>query len=847
MRVGAVLLAQASVVAFSLKVTNEGSRFLRVEPGSSTISCPVDLIPEGIPNTIVLNKPGVDGRNTLVYKCNRGSVASNASPSSDNPREFSVACKSGKDGSIVVAKTDVSCVPARCALDSLLGLRHATIDLPDTVKGSSVAIDSVVTIECKEGFSIDGVASGPRSRQLKCDQDQQLVTLYSPLEENDCKAVSCGQLTVPDNSFIASGEKPMQKLSYGDQVKFSCRDAYFFKPSLPSPGAVTGTSFSMFCDANGDFVTVGDAGACVPISCPIPPVFDGADLVAIHTDAVHVADQIAFVCHRGAHFINSTAEIVTPVSSKHWTASAQSLVPQRTRFEVNCLYDAEEKVGYYDTDPTIARCEPERCPPPLTDLPSNIVMKSELKPTYFVGDSVEYDCANGFLFKGLSVSASSSISATCGEDKKWIADDSFDQCKIGYCGITASIPKEFLKHTLPLTDLTTQIQINQAVQVECESGFATTTSEVLYDIRCTSQGKFEAASECKRRCGPLPPLPSHSKVTSGGKYSEGERMAGEVTFTCIDGYSLDGKPLTATGENAGQTLACSVDLSREDFDPPVSELKPCVKISCGLPIAIDRASWTATEGKLKQYSAGESLVYKCEDGFGAFAGEKMVSHSISVQCTASGWNKSADKCAPITCPDNPRIDHGTMLSVGSSIKPGGRIEVQCQEGYIGASAELECGEFGDYLPQNYQATFCAPVECPDLPAVIMGASKSSAAPALKFGETPGEYRCDPKWNLPPITVKCQADKTYEVIGQECIEPKCQSAPETLQHATISGSLSAKLGTTAPGVCEPGYSTVDASLEFAVECKGPGVWVTRDPALKDGCTRRVAESEGILVR
>ena len=370
MRVGAVLLAQASVVAFSLKVTNEGSRFLRVEPGSSTISCPVDLIPEGIPNTIVLNKPGVDGRNTLVYKCNRGSVASNASPSSDNPREFSVACKSGKDGSIVVAKTDVSCVPARCALDSLLGLRHATIDLPDTVKGSSVAIDSVVTIECKEGFSIDGVASGPRSRQLKCDQDQQLVTLYSPLEENDCKAVSCGQLTVPDNSFIASGEKPMQKLSYGDQVKFSCRDAYFFKPSLPSPGAVTGTSFSMFCDANGDFVTVGDAGACVPISCPIPPVFDGADLVAIHTDAVHVADQIAFVCHRGAHFINSTAEIVTPVSSKHWTASAQSLVPQRTRFEVNCLYDAEEKVGYYDTDPTIARCEPERCPPPLTDLPS---------------------------------------------------------------------------------------------------------------------------------------------------------------------------------------------------------------------------------------------------------------------------------------------------------------------------------------------------------------------------------------------------------------------------------------------------------------------------------------------
>jgi hypothetical protein len=313
-----------------------------------TISCPADFIPELLPNSVSLSRMDSYGKTITVYRCNRGMVSSGGTPGSVNPREIEVPCKTGPNGGIL-AQVNATCVPGFCST-AVLGNLSNGVFLPQI---ASIAVDKSVVIECKEGFTIDGLPSGPRKRELRCDQDTSLIPLYSPVEDNDCKPLKCGEVFDFDNSRILSGHKISQEVYFGEVVKYECLDGFYYKPSSILSHITAGSvSFSFRCDSSGTLVQVEDPdsilpGKCTPANCPTPPTYDGADLVGKVTDRIAVGEEVQYVCERGRSFVNTTSTVDTTL---------QKYLPIMTRFRVSCVWDSSEKTGVYDTDPKVALC-----------------------------------------------------------------------------------------------------------------------------------------------------------------------------------------------------------------------------------------------------------------------------------------------------------------------------------------------------------------------------------------------------------------------------------------------------------------------------------------------------------
>lgn len=284
-----------------------------------------------------------------IYRCNRGFVSSRGAGENGDPREMEVRCSIGSEGGFV-APANGSCVPGNCSTIDLQGLSYANWSTLD----KSIPIDASLTVNCIDGYTIDGVASGPRGREVRCDQDTKLVPLYSPKEDNDCKPVRCGELQVPENAHIKSSHIPSQKIYFNDEVQFECDEGFIFKaPSILAPPPINPVGFSLRCDASGMMIPVDDPssiipGKCVPANCPMPPTFNNSDVVAKVTDRISVGQQVQYVCDSGLNFVNST-------NSSSYSVF-RSLFPLKSQFRVACVWDKAEKTAVFDTDPVVARC-----------------------------------------------------------------------------------------------------------------------------------------------------------------------------------------------------------------------------------------------------------------------------------------------------------------------------------------------------------------------------------------------------------------------------------------------------------------------------------------------------------
>ena len=346
---------KASVLAFlvllrsanAIRTTIRRANLMGYEASNASISCPSDFIPDALANAVSFSRKARTGKRVTVYRCNRGLVTSSKTGRTDNPREVEVECFRGPTGG-VIAPVNSTCIPGFCDLDLLRTLKYAQVD----TSNSSIKIDGTVNLECVKGYTIDGVASGPRSRQLRCDQDTELTPLYEPFEDNECKPVKCGEISDQDNAHIISKHNNMQKIYFNDVVTYECNEGFNFQPfSVNSPIPPGTTSFSFRCDASGVLQSVEEPdsimpGKCVPAKCPMPPQYNGSDVVAKLTDHVYVGQEVQYVCERSGYFVNSTT--VSP--------QLQRFIPPRSEFRISCNWDQSEKTGVYDTDPAVARC-----------------------------------------------------------------------------------------------------------------------------------------------------------------------------------------------------------------------------------------------------------------------------------------------------------------------------------------------------------------------------------------------------------------------------------------------------------------------------------------------------------
>ena len=833
----------------------EGFRSLRAQE-SDVLSCPGGFIATNSPlNSIARMRTDSDGRTVFLYTCNRGYVASLPDAKGGSPRQFTVQCRNDSSGN-VTAPTQVTCVRGSCNLDALSNIQHATL----TVSNGSIPIDSSVTIECNAGYTIDGVSSGPQTRQLTCDQDTQLTPVYV---DNDCKPVSCGSLTVPSDSQIVRGQEGQykKKLFYGDVVELRCNEGFFFKP--PSSLSTGLQTFSLTCNEMGNVVSLEDPtalvpGVCSPLHCGVIPRFNGSDPIARPTATVGIGDVVQYVCDRGASFVNSTGLSTVPVSKNHWTNSISSMIPKITHFGVNCVYDKIQEAAVYDTDPAIARCETELCPFPNIQIPPSVVLLSNSNistSVYHVGDKISFACAPGYAMKGQS---SGEFEAVCDAEKKdWIFEESFDACELAKCKPVSEISKNLINNMYPPRG-DVILSVGESIETHCEEGFVSEFSlmeknhqdPTLIEIFCNKDATFSASGKCVKQCGPLPsvPLKAVASIADGSEYVAGNQLVSSVKFSCVEGHSVDGNFVNSN--NTVQNLFCS-----SSFLSSVQSLKACQPVQCGLPPSLPNATWFQSN-PVNQYFSGQSLNYTCNPGYGvldSISEKKVVAHSIQGNCTDNGWRYSSPQngCSLVTCPSDPHLGNGKFVPAhDASILVGESIEFECDPGFAAPSdiVKLTCTDSGDYSPSNYGTDMCKPIVCPPLPASILGGAKPSNVHSLSYGDQPIEFLCNPDWNLPPIKVSCNQDGTYLIDGAACVEPYCDSFPaQILKNSVPAGPVNASLHTIMSVGCAPGFTASDLSIRYQVECLGPGTWKPLNPAYSTGCSLTSPESEPIVVR
>ena len=835
------------------------SRDLFVGQGD-VVSCPGGFINTNIPaNSLPRIRSDSDGRSVYLLTCRRGFVASHQ-VDSQRPRELTVQCRKDSSGNIT-APTDISCVPASCKLDALSSIKHAKLSLSNT----SVPVDSAVTIVCDEGYTIDGISSGPTSRQLTCDQNANLSPLYSA---NDCQAVACGSLGVPDNAHITSDHKVRQKVFYGDVVQFQCNAGFFYHPS-----ASTKLAFSLTCDRRGYMVSPEDpssliAGRCIPLHCGVIPQFSGSDPIARSTSTVGIGDVVKYVCARGAYFSNSTSSSSAVVSKSHWSNSISSMLPKISSFSVTCVYDSLQETAVYDTDPSIARCEAEPCPPPNFNLPLSVVVSKPPPPAghiYRVGDVVSFACAQGYLLYGQPSSVPpNEITAECTSEKKWVLSDGFEACKIGQCKMLSDILPSLLANILlPVnSDLSKTLKIGDSIPANCDSGYVGGGVKIF----CDETGNFAVSGKCLRQCGPLPPLPLNATLLGYDKdrtsYVPGGLLVGNVTFSCIKGHTVDGK--ITSNANSLQTLSCSGNANNffaNPFNVPVSSLRACQPVQCGMPPAIPNAHWYLSGQKISlQYFYGQNLLYSCNQGMGVEApssnGAKLFSsNTVQANCTENGWSLSATACSLVTCSNEPVLAHARIISGNEkpNLLVGDLIKIQCDPGFAAPGHHsndtlgLTCQNNGDFSPGNYRSDMCRPIVCPPLPNTVLGALKPrSDVESLSYTDQPVEYTCNADWKLPPIKVSCNEDGNYLVEGSECVKPVCKTLPPGLANSVLASTAMASLHSITTVGCSSGFTTTDFSIQYQVECMGPGIWMPLNTAYSSGCPLPVSKTDPIVV-
>ena len=824
--------------------------YLRTTPYTPPSSCPKDIIPPIVANSS--SSPDMDtfGNSIFRYRCNYGYVASNRTNDAASPQEFTARCEPTGPGGALQVEVKSGCTIGYCNMTSLVGLRNSHIS---PSPASNATVGTVVSLNCATGFSIDGSANGPRSRQYTCQPD---ISWSPVISDPDCSPVSCGAVQPFPNAVITSGQRLSQKVFYNTTITYQCAPGYIFRPPMGSPS--TSSSFSMVCSDSGSMVPKDhpdsvSPGSCVPLTCASPaPTFAKADLVGSPSDSIELGTQIQYVCKMGTFFNNNTDTI--PIGRSSSSISS---------FKTTCIQNSDGSMGF-DTNPNSAGCYAEPCVnPPIP--PSTARFANNTPTQFFVGDTVRYVCADGYLYRGVPVPVGSpqpTIDATCNDDKNWVLDEgAFSVCIPGQCDSLAAVPPDLLQNvnTKLLGSPTDHMALGAKLEMECEDGFYSAKNSSTLVLSCNQEGQFEVSGKCVRRCGPLPVVPENAvaTVSDGSPYQSGESLLASVVvkFTCKSGYSLDGKQVSSGVNNTVQSFKCSSIPGIAEFDPPPSSAT-CVRISCGYPPSRANAQWVLNSPH-QDYKSGDIVKYTCADGMGVFGNNgKVVSTSYDYRCTDSGWESddaTRNECKKITCSANPVIGNGSLSGpFTETVSVGDVVGVECQYGFEAAElknkAGITCTNSGDYSPSNYATDMCKPVQCPTLPSTILGASKVGDKSDLRFGEAPVMYSCDPSWGLPMIQVKCLQDKTYQVDGEQCVEPTCGTTVASgMMNVAPMTNATSSIGTVANARCQNGFTAKDNSVQFQVKCATGAQWAPVDASYKDGCPLSTETTEAVLIR
>ncbi|XP_043424297.1 complement factor H-like isoform X1 [Prionailurus bengalensis] len=333
-------------------------------------------------------------------------------------------------------------------------------------------------------------------------------------------------------------------------------------------------------------------------------------------------------------------------------------------------------------------------------------------PPYHHGDSVEFNCREGFTMVGQK--SITCISGLWTQLPQCIATDELQKCKYSLT----------IREANPLYK--TEFDHNENITYKCRGKLKQKHSTCI-------NGRWDPELTCTevqmQSCPPPPQIPNAHNMATTVNYQDGEK----VSVVCQDNYIIQDAEEIVCKDGRWQSI------------PHCVEKSPCPQ-----PPQIEHGTIKSSQFseemdeplKPEVYVHGTKLNYTCEDGF-------RISGRDEITCHMGKWS-SPPRCVGLSCAPPHLIPHGILSHVSDSYQYGEEVTYKCTEGFeINGPAFIRCiGGKWSHPPE------CKNTDCFSLPdfgnATPIGQKKT----LYRSGEKV-TYKCPNNYLLDgPNTIQC---------------------------------------------------------------------------------------------
>ncbi|CAH1270698.1 CSMD1 [Branchiostoma lanceolatum] len=284
------------------------------------------------------------------------------------------------------------------------------------------------------------------------------------------------------------------------------------------------------------------------------------------------------------------------------------------------------------------------------------------------------------------------------------------------------------------------------------------------------------------QCSP-PTAPENGALSSEGATSYDYQD--EVTFTCNQGYGLDG----------AASVTCQAD---RQWSAPLPTCKP---VQCSPPTAPENGA-LSPEGATS-YDYQDEVTFSCNPGY-------ELDGAASVMCQADReWSAPVPTCEPVQCSPPTAPENGALSPEGAeSYDYQDEVTFSCNPGYeLDGAASVTC-----QADQQWSAPVpaCEPVQCSPPTAPENGALSPEGATSFDYQDEV-TFTCNPGYELDgAASVMCQADREWSASVPTC-EPVLADIEESDDDDDTHG------GMCDPNPCYNGAACTDGDDAFTCTC------------------------------
>ncbi|XP_077981970.1 sushi, von Willebrand factor type A, EGF and pentraxin domain-containing protein 1-like [Glandiceps talaboti] len=584
-----------------------------------------------------------------------------------------------------------------------------------------------------------------------------------------CSRISCGQPVVAAHSFIKSSSYEFENI-----VEYDCMPGYDLK----------GES-SRQCQSNGQWS--GAVPTCEPVSCGPPPTVIDA---TAHGGHVTFNSIVSYTCNVGYDLQGSNT--IQCLANSSWSVvtivCTPALCGKPPRLRNGNYHGKDYTFGHYvhyychpgyilqggsnqlcgadgQWNGTSPRCLPIQC-----GTPPQITAGSVMGNDWTLGNTVHYDCYDGYNLRGNS-------SRTCQANGEWSGHT--PHCQPISCGLPPTVAYSHVSGV--------DYHYREYVVYVCQEGYELHGNSVR---RCQADGSWSGRNLTCQPVSCRPPgTPNHGSVASNEN-----TYGSKAYFTCQEGYILQGpsqRTCLSNGEWSGDMPRC---------DP----------VSCNHPPSIPRSVSLTSDNRIiynsnREFYFGNIVRYLCQQGY-------RIEGNVEIECNSDGQWSTPPTCQPLSCSVVASIDFGYVSA--PSHKVNATITYGCYTGYqLHGSATSVCQTDQTW---SHPPPFCSPVSCGT--PKVMSNSLIDGDPDYTYGKVI-TYRCVQGYEMiGNSTSMCQENKRWSEALGNCMPVNCGPAPDVPN--AVRSTSGQYFGDKATYTCEDDF-VLEGSNE--AKCAANGRW------------------------